>query len=151
MGLTVSATASAPTESGTSMGQGQFEDERNPAESSPLEAEAPKGPEIGSAELLPGDLESLERALGQLMRRFGGMGEDLRGWFAESSRLELLVATGVLVVVGEVYRRWRCGQQGPMVRARVGSSGRPGPLYRLGAHPSRRPGVGRMEDRPALS
>jgi hypothetical protein len=140
----------APTENAAAMGQGRLEDEQGCADSSSLGIELSSGTEITPAEFLPGDLESLERALARLMRRLDGMGEDLAPWFRQSSMLEMLVATGMVVLASEVFRRWERRRRLDMPRGRVGSSGRPGPFYRPRAYPFGCRGPGRLMDRPAL-
>src|SRR5262249_40516927 len=99
---------------------------------------------------LPGDLESLERALAQLMRRLDGMSEGLAGWFAHLGMLEVLVGAGMVVLASEVFRRWEGRRRLAIPRAQAGSSGRPGPFYRPRAYPFGRPGSGRLANRPAL-
>jgi hypothetical protein len=149
-GPSLPATVSGPAGDGAVTGQGRLEDEPTRAESSSLGAGRPAGPEIEPAELLAGDLESLERALAQLMRRFDGLGQDLAGWFAELGTHEMLVAAGMVALAGEVFRRWERRRRLAIPPTRAGASGRPGPFYRPKADPFGRPGSGRRVDRPAL-
>ena len=53
--------------------------------------------------------------------------------------LERLVAAGMVVLAGEVFRRWERHRRLAIPRAQVGSSGRPGPSYRPRAYPSGAP------------
>ena len=145
-GRSVSATISGPAGGrGTrrSWARVDLEDAPGLADSPSVAAERPASPEIAPAELLPGDLEGLERALGQLMRRFDEMGEDLAGWLTQFSTLEMLAAAGMVVLACEVIRRWERRRQLAIPRVQVGPSGRPGPFYRprgypFGAAPARR-------------
>ncbi len=99
-------------------------------------------PGISPAELLPRDLEGLERALGQLLRRFDGMGEDLAEWLTQISTLEMLLAAGMVAVAGDVIRRWERSRQLANSQAPMGSSSRPSPFYRARGYRFGRRGPG---------
>jgi hypothetical protein len=148
-GLSISALVSSLPGGETLAGQGVGGGEHNLEEPPSLRSERSTDPEIKPAELLPGDLESLERALAQLMRRFAEIGEDYGGLFAEFGVPELLFAAGMVGLAGEVFRRWASRRRLAIPRAQAGSSGRPGPFYRPRAYPFGRPGSGRLFDRPA--
>jgi hypothetical protein len=148
-GLSISASVSSLSGDGIVTGQGVGGGEQNLAGSPSLNSERPTDPKIKPAELLPGDLASLERALSQLMRRFDEMGGDLGGLFGEFNVPEILFAAGMAGVAAEVCRRWERRRRLAIPRAHAGFSGRPGPFYRPKAYPFGRPGCGRLVDRPA--
>jgi hypothetical protein len=145
-----SATVFGPANDGAAIGQGRVEHELIPIDSSSVDNGLPMAPGTARAELLPGDLESLERALAQLIRRFDGLGKDLAGLFTELGMTEMLVAAGMLVLAADAFRRWERRQRLTLPRAQSGSSGRPGPFYRPNASPFGRRGTGWMVDRPAI-
>jgi hypothetical protein len=144
------ATVSGPANDGAAIGQGRLEDELSPVVSSSVDNGPSMAPETARAELLPGDLESLERALAQLMRRFDGIGKDLAGLFTELSMTEMLIAAGMVVLASDLFRRWERRRRLTLPRAQSGSSGRPGPFYRPRASPFGHRGSGRMVGRPAI-
>jgi hypothetical protein len=114
----------------------------------------PRGPadrEIAPAELLPGDLEGLERALGRLMRGIDGLGEDLAARLTQFGTLEMLLSAGMLALACEVIRRWDRRRQDVTSRSPIGSSRRPGPFYRPRAFPSGRCGTRAPASTPAIA
>jgi hypothetical protein len=147
-GLSISALVASPPGGGILAGQGVGGGEQNLAEPSSVNSERATDPEIPPAELVPGNLASLERALAQLMRRFDEMGENFGGSFAEFGIPEMLFAAGMVGLAGEVYRRER-RRRLAIPRTQAGSSGRPGPFYRPRAHSFGRRGSGRLVTRPA--
>ena len=108
----------------------------------------PADPDLAPAELLPGDLDGLERALGRLMQRFDQMGEDLAGRLAQFGTLEMLLSAGMVVLACEVVRRWERRRQLGNPRAQIGASRRPGPAYRPRGCPFGRPGPSGLAGRP---
>jgi hypothetical protein len=130
-------TVSVPANDGAAMGQGRFENDLGPGDSTSADYGAPMASETTRAELASGDLESLERAIAQLMRRFDGIGRDLTGLVTEQGTTELLVAAGVVVVASDAVRRWERRRRLALPRAYSGSSGRPGPFYRTRANRAR--------------
>jgi hypothetical protein len=143
-GASSSATASGPAGDAAAVGQGRVEIAPNSLDSSSVDNGLPMASEIARAELLPGDLVSLERALAQLMRRFDGIGKDLAGLFTELGTTEMLIAAGIVVLAGDAIRRWERRRRLTLPRAQSGLSGRPGPFYRPRACPFGRPVSGRM-------
>jgi hypothetical protein len=77
------------------------------------------------------------------------MGEDLAGWLTQFSLLERLAAAGMVVLAGEVFRRWERHRHLAIPRVQVGPSGRPGPFYRPSGYPAGRPGP--RVGRPAIA
>ena len=143
-GPPISATVPGPANDGAAGSQGLVEDGPSAESSSSVESRLPTASELTRAELLPGDLESLERALAQLLRRFDRIDKDLTGLFTELGTNETLIVAGMLVLAGEVLRRWERRQRLVLPRAQSGFSGRPGPFYRPRACPFGRPGAGQM-------
>jgi hypothetical protein len=62
---------------------------------------------------------------------------------------EILIVAGMVVLAGEMFRRWERRQQVTLPQAQSRLSGRPGPFYRPRACPFGRPGSGRKA-RPAI-
>jgi hypothetical protein len=118
-----------------SSGLGPLQDAPVLAGPSAVGTERPADREIAPAELLPGDLEGLERALGQLIRGLDGLGEDLAECLTRFGTLEMLLSAGMLVLACEVIRRWDRLRQEANSRGTIGSSRRPGPFYRPKACP----------------
>jgi hypothetical protein len=131
-------------------GQGRFEDapviERPPF----VDPLLPTGRAKTPAELLPADLESLEHALGQLMRQFDEIGVDLADWLTRIGTLEMVLATGMVGLACELIRRHKRRSHLVNPPTRFGSSNRPGPFYRRKATPFARPGSGTFASGPTI-
>jgi hypothetical protein len=152
-GRSVTATVSGPNGGAggvAAAGQGPLEGAQSPVDSPPGGVEPRADPSIAPADLVPGDLESLERAFAQLMHRLDGMGDGLAGWLTHIGTLEMLAAAGMVALACEVLRRWERRRQLAIPRVQVGSYGRPGPFYRPRGCPFGRLGPGRSAGRPAI-
>lgn len=82
------------------------------------------------AELFLRDLESLERALGELAARLDRVGAELAEQLIQISTLELLAATGLGCLAFEVFRRWERQKERLGASIALGSRSLPGPFYR---------------------
>jgi hypothetical protein len=131
-------------------GRGRLEDSSVLKGPSSVGPERPSGTDIAPAELLPGDLEGLERALGQLMRRLDEVGENLADWVTEGGTVELLLEAGMVVLACEVIGRWERRRRLANPRVQIGSSSRPGPFYRPMTYPFGRTGPGTLAGGSAI-
>jgi hypothetical protein len=102
---------------------------------SSLDPKQPTSRDTAPAELSPADLESLERALGQLMRQFDEIGADLANWLKQIGTLEMLLAAGLVGLACELARRWERRRRLTNPHTQFGCSNRPGPFYRRKACP----------------
>jgi hypothetical protein len=118
-----------------SASRGRLQDELVVAGASSTDPTMAAGPGTAPAELVPVNLESLERALGQLMRQIDEIGGDVAQWFTRVGALEMLLAAGMVGMACELIRRWERRSQLMNAHTRLGRSSLPGPFYRRRACP----------------
>ena len=78
-----------------SAGRGRHQDELVVTRASSADPPMATGSGTAPAELVPVNLESLERALGQRMRQVDEIDGDLAEWFTRVGALEMLLAAGI--------------------------------------------------------
>jgi hypothetical protein len=117
---------------------------------SSIDPQPPTGPSTAPAELLASDLESIERAVGQLMRQFDEIRADLADWLTQIGTAELLLTAGMVGLACELSRRWERRRQLAKPHTQFGASSRPGPFYRRRACPFARPGSSTFASGPAI-
>ncbi|HEX3447324.1 MAG TPA: hypothetical protein VHS97_03685, partial [Isosphaeraceae bacterium] len=118
-----------------SAGRGRLQDELVVTRASSADPQVPTGRGTAPAELVPVNLESLERALGQLMRQIDEIGGDVAQWFTRVGALEMLLAAGMVGMACELIRRCERRSQLMNAHTRLGRSSLPGPFYRRKACP----------------
>ena len=105
-----------------------------------IDPRSPTAQGTASAELLASDLESLERAVEQLMLQFHKIRADLADWLTPIGTAEMLLAAGMAGLACELSRRRERRRQLAKPHDQFGTSSRPGPFYRRRACPFARPG-----------